>query len=240
MAEELGIHVTRLQTYEAGRVPVTNEVAQKFCSIFDVSQEWLAEGKGIINGAIVISPQYEAKMADCKLFSQAYDHHIKSSLLAQTNSLPPFISKVVPQLSQANISVQPLRTIPALGSFSSDKVLAVLIKVLKTKLDSTPACSRVQFRNHIISAAEDFSFNEKSCLTDVPTNENNSDVKAKLPTLLKRLNEATRKRGMKTSLAKFIGVPLSKVSEWLSGAHEPSGENTLRLLHWVEQQERQK
>ena len=77
-------------------------------------------------------------------------------------------------------------------------------------------------------------------LTDVPSIGNVEGVKAKLPTLLKRLNEATRERGTKTELAKFMGVPLSKVSQWLSGKYEPSGETTLQLLHWVEQQERQK
>jgi len=69
---------------------------------------------------------------------------------------------------------------------------------------------------------------------------NNVDVKAKLPALIKRLNEATKERGTKTALAKFIGVPLPKISQWLSGEHEPGGETTLRLLQWVEQQECQK
>lgn len=69
---------------------------------------------------------------------------------------------------------------------------------------------------------------------------NNPAVKAKLPALIKRLNEATKDRGTKTALAKFIGVSLPKISQWLSGEHEPGGETTLRLLQWVEQQERQK
>jgi len=77
-------------------------------------------------------------------------------------------------------------------------------------------------------------------LTKITYNGNISIVTPRLPTLLKRLNEATRARGTKTALAKFMGVPLPKISQWLSGTYEPGGETTLRLLHWVEQQERQK
>lgn len=81
---------------------------------------------------------------------------------------------------------------------------------------------------------------QKMELTDVAMNSNFQDVKAKLPALRKRLNVATHARGTKTALAKFMGVSLSKVSHWLAGSHEPGGEHTLKLLHWVEHEERQK
>ena len=77
-------------------------------------------------------------------------------------------------------------------------------------------------------------------LTNVSVFGNNEGVRAILPALIKRLQEATKERGSKTALAKFMGLPLPKISQWLSGEHEPGGENTLKLLHWVEQQERQK
>jgi TorA maturation chaperone TorD len=34
-------------------------------------------------------------------------------------------------------------------------------------------------------------------------------------------------------------VPPPKVSQWLAGDHEPGGETTLRMLQWLQQQERQ-
>jgi transcriptional regulator with XRE-family HTH domain len=80
----------------------------------------------------------------------------------------------------------------------------------------------------------------KTDLTNIVLSDNIQSVKAQLPELQKRLNEATRKRGTKTALAKFMGVKLPTVSRWLSGEKEPGGETTLRLLHWVEQQERPK
>ncbi len=118
--------------------------------------------------------------------------------------------------------------------------MATLVKILKPQLDAMPIESRIKFRNYIIRAAEDFALEKKSLLTDVSVSGNNVGVKAKLPALIKRLDEATKERGMKTALAKFMGVKLPKVSQWLSGEHEPGGETTLQLLNWVEQQERSK
>lgn len=80
----------------------------------------------------------------------------------------------------------------------------------------------------------------KKDLTIVSVLDNNQEVKPKLPSLLERLKKATAQRGIKSELAKFLGVSLVQVSQWLSGDREPGGETTLRLLHWVEQQERQK
>lgn len=76
-------------------------------------------------------------------------------------------------------------------------------------------------------------------LTETETSDNHLDVKPKLPSLLERLIQATKETGRMTELAKFLDVPLASVSRWLSGKREPGGEITLKMLHWVEQQERQ-
>jgi transcriptional regulator with XRE-family HTH domain len=74
---------------------------------------------------------------------------------------------------------------------------------------------------------------EKKLLTDVTVSDNVSPVKSTMANLLDRLNKATNQRGMKSKLAKVMEVPLSNVSQWLSGEREPGGETTLRLLNWV-------
>lgn len=61
-----------------------------------------------------------------------------------------------------------------------------------------------------------------------------------LDQLVRKLKVRCRERGKKAALARKLGVPAARVSEWLSGKKEPGGETTLRLLQWVEQQERQK
>lgn len=87
---------------------------------------------------------------------------------------------------------------------------------------------------------------QKMMLTDTETHGNLSEVKEQMPNLRRRLNLATKETGKMSALAKFLGrqtnrkIPLASVSRWLSGKREPGGEITLKLLRWVEQQERQK
>jgi DNA-binding transcriptional regulator YiaG len=84
---------------------------------------------------------------------------------------------------------------------------------------------------------------ENSSLTD------NSDFRkvpldVKLPRSMQQMLEDVRRftkaHGMKAALAKYLNVPQARVSEWLDGKYEPSGKTTLKMLHWVEQQELQK
>jgi len=55
---------------------------------------------------------------------------------------------------------------------------------------------------------------------------------------LRQLKKATKPRGSKTELAKFLGVPLQRVYDWLSGSHIPGAEVTLRMQKWVQQAEK--
>jgi DNA-binding transcriptional regulator YdaS (Cro superfamily) len=80
---------------------------------------------------------------------------------------------------------------------------------------------------------------KRKVLTMVSESVKQSPMKAQLPSLLERLKKATEERGSKSALAAYLGLPLASISQWLSGDREPGGETTLRLLHWVEQQERQ-
>jgi transcriptional regulator with XRE-family HTH domain len=79
----------------------------------------------------------------------------------------------------------------------------------------------------------------KQVLTSISVSANVSAMQSEIKRLRDRLNRATAAKGMKTQLAAKMGVPLPCISDWLSGKREPAGDTTLRLLHWVEQQERQ-
>ena len=84
---------------------------------------------------------------------------------------------------------------------------------------------------------------DKDCLT-VSSEFRNTLPDMKLARTMKQLLEDVRRlakpAGMKAQLAKYLEVPQARVSEWLGDKYEPSGEITLKLLQWVEQQERQK
>ncbi len=79
---------------------------------------------------------------------------------------------------------------------------------------------------------------ENAPLDKLSESVNLTDVKPLMPGFRERLKKALAERGRKTALAKLLGVPLASVSQWLSGEREPGGEYTLKLLRWVEQQER--
>jgi hypothetical protein len=81
---------------------------------------------------------------------------------------------------------------------------------------------------------------EKKDLLNVSESVNLLSMDQQMPQLLIRLKAVTEDRGAKSELAKWLGVPLASLSQWLAGTREPGGENTLKLLQWVEQHEGKK
>ncbi|SPE60156.1 hypothetical protein SBV1_3750003 [Verrucomicrobia bacterium] len=59
----------------------------------------------------------------------------------------------------------------------------------------------------------------------------------KLKLLLNRVARAAALHGKKSELAKFLGVPRPRISNWLSQDRAPNGEVTLRMLEWVQAEE---
>jgi DNA-binding XRE family transcriptional regulator len=80
---------------------------------------------------------------------------------------------------------------------------------------------------------------EKPLLTKEVTSLTSIGMQPVLPKLILRLKKATAERGKKSELAKWLGVHRQSVTDWLTGKQEPGGETALRMLQWVEQQERQ-
>jgi transcriptional regulator with XRE-family HTH domain/DNA-binding phage protein len=78
---------------------------------------------------------------------------------------------------------------------------------------------------------------ENKSLTDVYASVKQPVMKSEMARLLQRLNAATKRRGSKTELARHMGVKRSCISVWLSGAREPGGAATLKLLHWLQNQQ---
>ena len=76
-------------------------------------------------------------------------------------------------------------------------------------------------------------------LTEDYAERNNAPaVELTLPNLIQRLIAVTsNRRGKKAEVARFLSVPMPRVSEWLASRSEPSGDRVLRLLRWVEQEE---
>jgi DNA-binding transcriptional regulator YiaG len=71
-------------------------------------------------------------------------------------------------------------------------------------------------------------------------NRNSARVNTEMQALLQKLRRLTDQTGKKAELARFLRVSQSRVFDWLSGKCEPGGQNTLKLLQLVEEQEGKK
>ena len=71
----------------------------------------------------------------------------------------------------------------------------------------------------------------EQCPPRMSTARNLSDV-------LRAARQIAAERGKASQLAKFAKVSRSRVSEWLSGEAKPDGEAALKLLAWVEEEQR--
>jgi predicted XRE-type DNA-binding protein len=84
----------------------------------------------------------------------------------------------------------------------------------------------------LLGSREGIPENQKKVLTEITELRKTTEVKT-LASLIERIKQLTSPIGMKGKLAKALGVPQPRVSEWLSGKTEPGGETTLRLLAWA-------
>jgi len=256
-----GVTHHQLAGVEYGRAPLRYKLAIYLCKHFNISQRWLALGD------LPMCPQYDVWMGYSvleqpkSLFSWVFDNYIEHDTriieAAWIKELGEekfragdfggleFTTLQMPKIAYANGAARSTEKLVGITlNWLPDDLKAIYSDCL---LDADKAF-RVKFKKQINEAlppSEREGFKKmgavaESGLTKVIESGNCVSVTPKLPTLLKRLNEATRERGSKTALAKFMGVPLPNVSQWLSGEREPSGETTLQLLNWVEQQERQK
>ena len=115
-------------------------------------------------------------------------------------------------------SAQSLHALGRIESFAARR----LFNQLKLKLASAP------------------SKLPENSLTVITEYGNAPVVKSDMAELLARLNRVSAPRGKKAELARYLGVPASTVSVWLSGAREPGGATTLKLIRWLKsQQEKQ-
>lgn len=248
VAAQLGIGTPRLSNYEHGAVPLPYLVGSRFCSTFLVSQKWLAEGgeDSEIRNYAPVSSDLETQIPAKLLFSEAYDSFIKPWLARQPSASSAFwkaVEKAAPELAAASISIT---RVPQVGEIGDSTVVTMLGKVAALALQELPPHLKWPFYHCLVNAMWEFQDSHrddaintpKKGLAEFSESVKHVGVRNLLPGLLARLRAATKKRGTKSALAEYLGVPLASISQWLSGEREPGGETTLRLLNWVERQER--
>ena len=254
-ALEIGISGERMASYEGGRVRVPYQVAKAIGERFGLNLRWLADASGPPNAFIDIEPELKMMVPGRMPFSEAYPRFLKAELegiqefLDMPRSEYDFVRGVTPadelRKKIAYLVAVDVRRLPRhlLGSFLTE--YERMNRAFQERhapdqeQNSPPSIERMLQIDKLVPEAQGWppSGSEKKELTEYYGGRNVEGVKSPLKILLDRVALATRARGTKVALAKLLKVPASRVSEWLHGAGEPSGEITLRLLDWLTREE---
>ena len=260
LSKTLGTKRNVLAGIEYARSPLRFGVAIKLASFSGFNPKWIAEGMGPKQLPFKISDKLMAEIPSKCLFSEAWQRWLKPLFDEASEESRDWIESKPEgnSLTKTDVTVG---GVAGVGFIGADTVLGFFTTDLGTILKVVPPHLFQSFYAQVSSAWRDFVATNiaeihewgarressiKKELADSETSSKLPDMKAQLPSLRERLNRATKESGKMSALADFLGkatgqkVPLASVSRWLSGKREPGGEITLKLLRWVEQQERQK
>lgn len=214
----------RYASYELGRAPVRFELAKKIKERFGLNLAWLA-GEAENPRSNWDVPTWVP--VDNMLFSGAFDLYIRDAITTYMTKLDGPAIEEIGALTQTS------------GGLIS---MGELLRIFDKYKHRWPEPYRDSvLLDHLHRAAEIALALQKGQLTQGSEFRNPpSGMKLTLSALMDKVRKLAKPLGMKARLASELGVPPARVSEWLSGKHDPSGEVTLQLLHWVEQQERKK
>lgn len=251
LAQIADISRDKLASIECGRTPLRYGVGGRICLILGINQQWLAEGKEPREYYISIKPWLERQIPRRLLFSVAYHRFLKNLINEHFEEIATTHELKNDELTELHDTIR-----PNIGSVGQPEVLIYSAKFIKRVTSILPphlmepffkvlnlasADFQAKYQSEIdkwskgtsLSQANDEKKSASQCLTYGTELRTNADVKFTMAWLRRRLSSLTAERGMKRELASVLGVPHTRVSEWLSGKSEPTGQTTLRLLQWV-------
>jgi transcriptional regulator with XRE-family HTH domain len=254
LAKEAGVTMHQLVNIEYKRAPLRLKVAKFLCEKFDISQRWLALGILPIHPRYEVSMDYAVKANKDHVFSSYFDEYL--------DYLTGRIEKaVIEKIGEDNFRNGRFDD----AAFADTAILSdppgiamslFVKKLVALRLNTLPDVLQIEYASELLQVSREFQRkhskqlagtgttaakeNPKKPVDNLTLSAKSEDVKHSMSKLLERLKKATAEHGQKTVLAKHLGVPPVSVSQWLSGVKEPGGETTLKLLNWVELQERQK
>ena len=259
----LGITLDQLASIEYGRTPLRYDIAWKIRALLGISLEWLSVGEFYPDSLFQddLPSPVASGLRDNALLSEVSDkiHGPVGNQDFAENRVPKYKIDDT-ELNHRAFIFSALRLqiedwIPRIPrgytADFADKIIQVGNQYL-AELPKDPselievradALMWEKLRSAIAQKLAPVEKEAKTELTKKETYSSIADVKELWPSLKQRLQLAAAKAGKKSELAKFLGVDLTRVSQWLTEkkfAREPGAEYTLQMLHWVEQQERQK
>jgi transcriptional regulator with XRE-family HTH domain len=225
LAAAVGITRDQLANIETGRTVLNFEIGWKICRHLNVDPLYLASGTG------AVMPFHYIDLEERNVPGSDSFRMVCATQLREELEFSRALSRALSGNKQLFAEFQADALAPAY-----ERAISGIVKAF---LAEAPPEIRQLALEHIARALREFLdvHAKRKLLTYITVTGNFVPVKSTMASLLDRLNKATSQRGMKSKLAKVMGVPLANVSQWLSGAREPGGETTLRLLEWVQAEE---
>ena len=232
LSDRVRISYDQLVNIECARVTLKWWIGQTICRALNVSQLWMA------TGGIPMRPFFDIPAANAFLPADA-----------------PFSAMCLEKLREDLETYRDL-LVKSGDRFalraSQDSIVRIIAETVKGLLLHVRWENRLPFLQQVTAAlhnivmqlemeSEKRAYAAERKLLTIITAERNTGGMTEIQELINRVARAARLPGKKTELANALGVPTPRVSEWLRKDNPivPSGETTLRLLRWVEQQERQ-
>jgi transcriptional regulator with XRE-family HTH domain len=233
-ADKLGISKAALASHEYGRAPLRFGPIRQLLESYTINVQWLAEGMGTMKSADVVPPLAIVRSIPPRLlFSDAYKNHIAPAMPRNEQG---YLSS--PRGGETDSRALALQTAYTIQSKLATLQGSLLEKYLGglMRLDSGFCEEHAKELKRLrMNEAE-----EKDLIETFELGIIDGEMKPLLPQLLDRLRKATNARGAKSKLAAELNIPLTSISQWLNQSQdrEPGGEQTLKLLAWVQQYEK--
>lgn len=262
-AAKAGIDSAAVVGYESQRSPVRYAVAWKILNRFQLNPRWLWTGEGSVSLDFPFPSGEELGVSERALFSEVYSQHLRVlSVAVEAGIKGPDHRTVMdffvrPDVAGRAFAERHLRSVierwveEVPDSEFNVFVASLVDEGLMAARRGTPDPPGVIKKRRMELQVERSLFSLLSMkrladsaglagseLTLNSEKRNSQPVIPTLSQLLQRVRVATAGRGSKARLAECLKVPPSRVSEWLSGKAEPSGDTALRLLAWLAEQEK--
>jgi transcriptional regulator with XRE-family HTH domain len=256
-AQKIGLTKDKFASIEYGRTPLRYKTGVDLCEVFGVSAEWLIAEQGPMHGGtpVLWEVEFPFEHYGKKLFTEVYDlspdifrHTERIFGLVLDRPTPGFNAEayLIAKVSRWFKRMK-FRTPAEAEHFArtvDDRAEQMLLELHHSGRASQARLSKIKAEHAAVKRKTGQSGQTKELTDSSEPVRSIGDVKIKpqWPELKQRLQKATEAIGAKPALAKVLNVDPTQISQWLSeskSAREPGGDYALRMLKWVELQERQ-
>lgn len=253
-ARQAGISRAQLEHYEYGRARLPAAVALQICHRFIVSEHWLATGSGEFRALLDLSLEFTGEAAHGHKipnipFIEAWDRYMAApaaELIAGRNASVAAFIRAEPfgescSFFKNHVGLLFDYALERLPSAEWGALHSAVQNAIVSFLRQAPEVAwkgRAQGEPAPVPGGCPGVFVDDSNLAMLKNGRSPMATQQDLwNPFLKRLRDATARRGAKSRLARSLGVSSGAVTQWLSGHASPTAENTLRLLAWVTAEE---